>query len=74
MRALEGEVESALSLPSLTFPVSQSKGFVQLLDLERASIEARQGNGLVLPDFEVSDGAIAETVKLTIRLAAFRQG
>jgi autophagy-related protein 2 len=31
----------------------KSRGFVQLLDLERSSIQARQGNGLIYPDFEV---------------------
>ena len=32
----------------------QARGFVQLLKIEKSSIQARQGNGLVLPDFEVS--------------------
>jgi hypothetical protein len=32
----------------------QTKGFVQLGEVEKASITSRQGNGLVLPDFEVS--------------------
>ncbi|GAA6061503.1 hypothetical protein JCM10212_000207 [Sporobolomyces blumeae] len=31
----------------------KSRGFVQLADLETASIVAKQGNGLVLPDFEL---------------------
>lgn len=31
----------------------RSSGFVQILDLERSSIQARQGNGLIYPDFEV---------------------
>ncbi|BGP44040.1 autophagy-related protein 2 [Rhodotorula kratochvilovae] len=39
----------------------KSKGFAQILDLERASITARQGNGLILPDFELLvDGAKVE--------------
>jgi len=28
-------------------------GFAQILDIQSASITARQGNGLILPDFEV---------------------
>lgn len=32
----------------------KSKGFVQLLDFEKAVLQIRQGNGLVLPDTEVS--------------------
>ncbi|GAA6057188.1 hypothetical protein JCM3770_004368 [Rhodotorula araucariae] len=39
----------------------KAKGFVQLLNLERASVTARQGNGLILPDFELLiDGARVE--------------
>ncbi|GAA5939457.1 hypothetical protein JCM1841_000108 [Sporobolomyces salmonicolor] len=31
----------------------KAKGFVQLLEVERASVQVKQGNGLVLPDFEL---------------------
>lgn len=31
-----------------------AQGYVQLAELEKAALEVRQGNGQVLPDFEVS--------------------
>ncbi|GAA5978593.1 hypothetical protein JCM5350_003152 [Sporobolomyces pararoseus] len=44
----------------------KTKGFVQLVELQKASITARQGNGLVLPDFEL----LVSNAKVELSLCA----
>lgn len=39
---------------SLLIRYWQSRGFVSLVQLKQSTLQIRQGNGLVLPDLEVS--------------------